>query len=229
MSGEDAAVKDSLLHAATRLFFERGFDGVSVRDIAHEAGVTHGSIRYHFKTKEKLYVATLKRMAETAGEETDGDPGDDEPAGRVPAASPRRLPSSAEGERHLLAAVKRLVAFQARLGGDRHAAEGLFRAEVTRDGGPHPAFFRHVIKPGHERFKQIVRSIRPDITDEKTLEILTFNVIFQCVMVRIGQGTIRKLLGTKRLTRADVELIGDLIAAVTLEGLRNFDAPSRDC
>ncbi|MEM6560576.1 MAG: CerR family C-terminal domain-containing protein [Planctomycetota bacterium] len=213
MPPEDLTIKQALLDAATRLFIERGFDTVSVRDIANEAGVTHGSIRYHFETKENLYLAALTRVS-TAGDEVEG---------HVVGEPPAELLTPTEGERQLRAAVKQLVAFQAKVGADRHAAEGLLRAEISRDGGPHPAFFERVIKPGHERLKWIIRSIRPDITDDKTLEILTFNVIFQCVMVRIGQGVIRELLGTTKLKKNDVNLIGDLIVAVTLDGLRHIE------
>tara|TARA_B110000503_G_scaffold130414_1_gene203778 strand:+ start:3849 stop:4517 length:669 start_codon:yes stop_codon:yes gene_type:complete len=50
-----------LLEAATRLFTENGFEGVSIRDLENEAGVQRGLLGYHFKDKESLW----KAMADT--------------------------------------------------------------------------------------------------------------------------------------------------------------------
>ena len=49
-----------IIITAERLFAERGFDGTSVRDIAHEAGVNIAMISYYFGSKEKLMEALLE-------------------------------------------------------------------------------------------------------------------------------------------------------------------------
>lgn len=46
-----------ILEVAERLFAERGFEGTSVRDIAHEANVNVAMISYYFGSKEKLLQA----------------------------------------------------------------------------------------------------------------------------------------------------------------------------
>jgi len=48
-------VRERLLDSAEALFCERGFDGVSVRDIAASADCNIASINYYFGGKEKLY------------------------------------------------------------------------------------------------------------------------------------------------------------------------------
>ncbi len=71
-----AANRDALLHAAGRLFRERGIDGVGVAEIGKEAGLTHGALYAHFPTKDALaaeaYRAgiehSLSLMLESAGE-----------------------------------------------------------------------------------------------------------------------------------------------------------------
>ena len=208
MESEEQEVRQRLIDTALRLFAEHGRDHVSLRQIAAEAGVTHGSIRYHFGTKDKLFLTAVMQMAPNS---TLDD-----------LVAPLSLSSREEAEEALRQIVQRFVLFQARVGEDRSAALGLMQAEVTRDGGPDRVFFRTVMKPGHARLKAVIARIRPDITDDKTLEILAFNVIFQCVMVRIGRGTIMKLLGTRRLAKADISLISDLIVSVTLNGLRGL-------
>jgi AcrR family transcriptional regulator len=50
---------DRLIEVAERLFAERGLDGVSLRQIATEAGTSNNSaVRYHFGSKDAL-IATI--------------------------------------------------------------------------------------------------------------------------------------------------------------------------
>ena len=51
--------KQHIQDTAVRLFNERGYDKVSLRDIAREAGVAIGSLTYHFRRKEDLLDAIL--------------------------------------------------------------------------------------------------------------------------------------------------------------------------
>jgi TetR/AcrR family transcriptional regulator, transcriptional repressor for nem operon len=46
--------RSSLLRAASRLFREKGFDGVGVAEVAKEAGLTHGALYAHFPSKDAL-------------------------------------------------------------------------------------------------------------------------------------------------------------------------------
>jgi AcrR family transcriptional regulator len=57
-----------ILNAAEELFAEKGFDGTSVRDIAHLAGVNLAMISYYFGSKEKLFEALVEyRSGYTTG------------------------------------------------------------------------------------------------------------------------------------------------------------------
>ncbi|MFQ5418291.1 MAG: TetR/AcrR family transcriptional regulator [Myxococcota bacterium] len=51
--------RELLLAAALRAFSEKGFDGATARDIATDAGVNHGLIRYYFGDKMKLWRAAV--------------------------------------------------------------------------------------------------------------------------------------------------------------------------
>jgi AcrR family transcriptional regulator len=53
--------KERLLGAAEKLFAERGFEGVSVRDLAAEADVNVAAVNYHFQGKMNLYSEVLRR------------------------------------------------------------------------------------------------------------------------------------------------------------------------
>lgn len=51
--------RENILKVAGRLFGERGYDNVTLRDIAAECGISSGNLSYHFRKKEDLVVALL--------------------------------------------------------------------------------------------------------------------------------------------------------------------------
>ena len=51
--------RQRICDTAVRLFNEQGYDQVSLRQIAAEAGTTIGNLTYHFKHKEDLLAAIL--------------------------------------------------------------------------------------------------------------------------------------------------------------------------
>jgi AcrR family transcriptional regulator len=56
--------KDKIIEAAIEVFFDKGFDGASMREIAEKAGLTKPMIYYHFKNKEALYLGLLEEHLE---------------------------------------------------------------------------------------------------------------------------------------------------------------------
>jgi len=56
--------RDAILSAAGDLFAEKGFDGVSLNEIAADAGLSRGTPSYFFGSKADLYVAVLERAFE---------------------------------------------------------------------------------------------------------------------------------------------------------------------
>lgn len=55
------ASRERLIDAATRLFAERGYRGASVQAIGEAAGISRGSIFWHFGSKEGLLWAVVQR------------------------------------------------------------------------------------------------------------------------------------------------------------------------
>ena len=56
--------KQKILKTATRLFGQKSFDGVSVREICKEANVNVSMISYYFGGKQELYNAILTNLVE---------------------------------------------------------------------------------------------------------------------------------------------------------------------
>ena len=48
-------MREKILTTAERLFADRGFDGVSLRELTAQAHVNLAAVNYYFGTKEKLY------------------------------------------------------------------------------------------------------------------------------------------------------------------------------
>jgi AcrR family transcriptional regulator len=58
----DPAARERVLAAAEKLFSERGYAAVTLRDIAQEVGLNHASLYHHVPGgKEELYVEVMRR------------------------------------------------------------------------------------------------------------------------------------------------------------------------
>ena len=59
-----AAARDLILNAAEDLFSKHGFYGVTIREVAREAGVDTALVHYYFGAKRELFDAVFLRRAE---------------------------------------------------------------------------------------------------------------------------------------------------------------------
>ena len=57
---DDTSARERILSTASALFAERGYDGVSVADIAGAGTISTGLIYYHFKDKQTLYETVVR-------------------------------------------------------------------------------------------------------------------------------------------------------------------------
>lgn len=68
MPGQKApeeARREQILRAAYEVALRAGVDGVTVRAVAAEAGLSHGTILFHFDRKDQLVAALLDRVLAT--------------------------------------------------------------------------------------------------------------------------------------------------------------------
>jgi AcrR family transcriptional regulator len=66
MAKDDARAR--ILEAAGPIFAEKGYETATVRDICQKAGVNVAAVNYYFGDKERLYIETVKRAHQPAGE-----------------------------------------------------------------------------------------------------------------------------------------------------------------
>ncbi len=62
---ETAEKHERIVAEASRLFRERGFDGVTVAEVMQAAGLTHGAFYSHFDSKEDLMSAAVEHGMKT--------------------------------------------------------------------------------------------------------------------------------------------------------------------
>jgi AcrR family transcriptional regulator len=67
-----ADARQRIMSVSVKLFAQKGFEGVSVRDISAAAKVNVSLISYYFGGKEGLYVAILEEHAKIVGEALTG-------------------------------------------------------------------------------------------------------------------------------------------------------------
>jgi AcrR family transcriptional regulator len=63
------SARQAILQGALEEFAARGFDGATNRGIAERAGLTHGLVRYYFKSKEKLWYEAVDYLFERSAAE----------------------------------------------------------------------------------------------------------------------------------------------------------------
>ena len=56
--------KEQILNVAERQFAEKGYAGTSLRGLIKEAEVNIAAVHYHFGSKEELYSAVVRRVAQ---------------------------------------------------------------------------------------------------------------------------------------------------------------------
>lgn len=54
--------KERILNKATQLFNEKGYGSVNLKELAQAIGISRGNLTYHFKNKEILLAAIVKKM-----------------------------------------------------------------------------------------------------------------------------------------------------------------------
>lgn len=197
--------RELLLAAAARLFSQHGFDGVTVRRIAAEAGVGHAGVNYHFRSKSELYLEVLKRHGPAAALARAGV----EPASRAPATFPEAR-----------AALIRWVAAFVAEGALPHdpVVDGLIRHEQRRSEGPRDEVFEGVIRPRHEELKRLIAAMVPRL-DDTDLSIAAIGVLSQAAYYRLARPVALRLLGVERIDRRLAERIVSRVLANTLGGL----------
>ncbi|MCB9898020.1 MAG: CerR family C-terminal domain-containing protein [Planctomycetes bacterium] len=211
--------RQRILEEASRLFAERGFDGVPVREIASAAGVSHAALNYYFHGKRELYLSVFGTCWSHAKEvQAEG-------AALVERARAASSPDELRG----LFRDWVVSFFRAANETTDPVAQGLAAREMTQPGGPCDEVFEGLIRPRHRQLEQLVGLVRPDL-DESAQRQLAIGVIAQVLYYRFSRPTALRLLGVEQLDPALVERLAQGVASTSLHGVleARFDASPED-
>ena len=157
MTDDRQTTKDRLLDAAERLFAEKDFGEVSIRELATAAGVNTAAVNYHFQGKDNLFAEVVRR--------------------RFLAQRDRTLASlaaavAAGGERPPLDGIIRAIT-GAYLHGALASREGagvmaVIAREMHRSGATHHGMvFKDMIAPVFAAFSAAMLKARPGLRQEQ--------------------------------------------------------------
>ncbi|HRV80173.1 MAG TPA: CerR family C-terminal domain-containing protein [Planctomycetota bacterium] len=204
--------RELLLQAAAELFAERGFDPVTIREIASRAGVRHGGVNYHFRCKRELYLEVLARF---------GPPGNHVASGGNPELhAALRISDPVEAEVALRRMVRSHLVTMTEP--PNPIACGLLEHEIKRPDGPDEQLFRWLVLLRHQALEHLIKVLAPHIDDPARLRLLAMGITSQCMIFRLARPVAYRLidLDPKAIMEDSmIDRIADHIVQTTLQAL----------
>jgi len=203
MSNKDLETRERLLKAAERLFAERGFKKVTVRDICRAARANVAAVNYHFGDKDGLYRELLRIAIDVVRETTE--------AGRK--AGEGRPPDE-KLERYFRIFLSRITA------PGHENLHRLIQREIDDPTAALDAFVEEAVRPRVEYIATIVvEMIGGEPTDRDVLRCVG-SILSQAV-VYVRRNPIAERLGFSfKGTPADIDEAARHIAAFSAAGIR---------
>ena len=174
-----AANRERIVEVASRLFRERGFEGVGVDEIMRAAGLTHGGFYGHFRSKEELAAEALAHAC---------------------AESAARLPAAGSGEAGLAAFAARYLSAEHRddVGGGCPIAA--LAVDAARMDGPARAVLAEAVRGMIERVSGLVEG-ETEAARRARAEGVVAELVGRVVLGRVvGEG----MAGEGKATKGDL-------------------------
>ena len=204
----DRETQERLLQSAKRLFADRGFRNVTVREICRDAHANVAAVNYHFGDKLGLYRAVLQsaidRMHETTDQAREGGKGQ---------------PPESQLRTFISIFIRRLLDDQT----------GTVHRLVTREMlDPTPALdalIEQGVRPRMEFLRELIaRMIGSDENDPRVLRsVASVSTQFAAYM----PNPIAERLADSERTPADADAIAEHLADFTIAGIRAIGSRRR--
>jgi AcrR family transcriptional regulator len=209
----DAETRDRLLEVGTRLFGERGYSHVTVRDICREADANVAAVNYYFGGKLGLYTEIVQALV---GSMREADPTTAAPAGS----------SAEERIRHY---VRTYVPRIAKPRGQAVWGQKLMGHETHEPTPLAPWIAEQVILPRVRYLSEAVAELLGCATDDPRVGRSVASLQAQCLFYLPSRFRSTALHGWDAMVDAEVDAIAEHIAEFTLAGIaRLAGAGSRE-
>jgi len=203
---DENETRSRLLKVAARLFGERGFNHVSVRDICREAGTNVASVNYHFRDKLGLYCELIEIVAEgmNRGKIAALEAG----AGRPPE---EQLRAYIRGFLHQLLDPNPK---------DDSWMEKLIAREMMEPTPALDLIIEKGIKPSGERLNRLVGDVLElPLGDERVL-LCAGTIQGLCLWHRTSRSVAERLVPNLRYTPEVIDGIAEFVSNFALAGMR---------
>jgi TetR/AcrR family transcriptional regulator, regulator of cefoperazone and chloramphenicol sensitivity len=206
-----ADTRSRLLEAAMRLFAERGFGKVTVRDITAEAGANLAAVSYHFRDKAGLYEAVLALALRSAHEMN------------AEVMLPKEGHSPEERLRHY---VRRYLPRIIRADG-RGGIYQLLRHEMSDPTPIARTYVRQAIMPRIEFLIEIVREMLGETATDPRVQHCVMSIQAQCLFFLPDPFKNMVAEGWQPTTDERIREVADHIADFSLAGIRAISGVRR--
>lgn len=210
--------RQQLIDAALRLFAAHGYDAVTIRALAREAGVNLAAANYHFGGKQGLYHAVLEDIAERISARLTPITTTVE-AKMLHAGDDRRALASALGML-LRAIVEAFIGETA----ERPTAVLVVR-EYARPSPGFDAIYNGVALPLHRALCAIVGAARKRPATDAEIILQAHALLGQCLGFAVARPVLCRRMGWPGYTPQHVDQI---VGAVTITALGALDLPASE-
>lgn len=181
--------KEKILAAATKLFAQKGFDGVSIREICKEADVNICMISYYWGGKKELYQGIIDDLLERQTAYTKTFLNYDK--------SPSMMSKDEKVELLFLITEKFIDYFYSNISSDLII---LLLKEQQK-----PTFF--AASPAFSYLREVVASLLNKDPEDREIIFKTLFIIAQINSPRILAGFSLRLLGQEEFVQEDIKII----------------------
>lgn len=209
--GETADAKTRLLVVAERMFAKRGFACTSIRDLATEAGVNIAAVNYHFRSKEELYLETLRYAMRRAK--------DVHPRFARILRQSQQIGTPEAARQGIVHFIETFIIhlYGQPAGTDYSAA--LMSHEMLHPTGALDIVVREFIQPRFEILTALVRLARPDLKSDLDVAFHAFSIVGQCLHMHFCRPIVLQLTGEGKLTARFLRRMARHIAEFSIRGL----------
>jgi AcrR family transcriptional regulator len=210
VKARDLATRERLLEVAARLFAERGYHHVTVRDISREARANLAAVNYHFGDKLKLYLdvvqaalADVQPVEESLRAATVGQP-------------------AAERLEHY---IRSMMSYAAAFPPERSRIQRLFGHEFNQPTEASALIMSRLFRPRLRFLSELVAELLGAPLDDERVRYCTSSIMGQFFLMR--PNPLRNLLFDGPLSPATADALARHVLAFSLAGIRAFGTPSR--
>lgn len=208
-----------LLDTAIRLFGQHGYEGVSTRMLAEQAGVNVAAIKYHFGSKDELYLGALDSVVAVMRPRLDMVAHIANHAKTVAGDDPER---QALVIKQLVDTVLTTLLTTQSL----QAAIPFILRELFVPGPYFERFYTAVPKQLHEMLTDLVAWVLQLAPDSASAKIRTHAIVGQMIVFLLGRPILLHRLGTDAYDAAVIEEIRIQVTTSVLASLGLPHEPS---